>query len=183
MSEASLLQRVSRIGPLQIAITVLAVVTGLIHLDRAMTMGSMMSRPWGSLPDGPPAGGPATGPMGASGPPVGGHMPPIGGPSIMTMLPLPLPILFYLNFIGYIVLAAALYLPAILQFQPLLCYQRVIRWLLIVYTAITIVLWFLITGGHYNLLAYVDKPIEVALIILLLRDDQQASRRARLQKS
>jgi hypothetical protein len=173
MSGVTLAQRGSRIGPLQIAITVLAVVTGLIHLNRAMAMGSMRGR----LPSSPPAGGFPAGPQG------GGHMPPIGGPSIMTMLPLPLPVLFYLNFIGYIVLAIALYLPALLQFQPLLRYQRVIRWLLIVYTAITVVLWFLITGGHYNLSAYIDKPIEAALIILLLVDDRQASRQARLQRS
>jgi hypothetical protein len=113
------------------------------------------------------------------GPPPGGHM---GGSSIMMLLPLPLPTLFLLNFIGYIVLTAALYLPAVLHFQPLLRYQRIIRWLLIVYTAVTVVLWFLITGGHYNLYAYIDKPIEVALIILLLIDDRQASQQARLQR-
>lgn len=168
MSEVTLIQRFSRIGPLQIGNTILAVVTGLIHLDRAMAMGSMMGHPKGGFPGGPPGSG---------------HMPPIGGPSIMMMLPLPLPVLFYLNFIGYIVLIAALYLPAVLQFQPLLRYQRIIRWLLIVYTAVTVALWFLITGGHYNLFAYIDKPIEAALIILLLVDDRQASRQARLQRS
>ena len=175
MTEIALPQRVSRIGPLQIVITVLAVVTGLIHLDRGITSDSMMGRPRGGLPSGPPVAG------SPSGPPGGGHM--MGGPSIMMLLPLPLPVLFYLNFIGYIVLAAALYLPALLQFQPLLRYQRVIRWLLIVYTAVTVVLWFLITGARFNLLAYIDKPLEAALIILLLVDDRQASRQARLQRS
>ena len=163
MSEVTLPRRVSRIGPLQIAITVLAVATGLIHLNLATTTGSRMGR---SIR--PPRGGP----------PGGAHM---GGPSITMMLPLPLPVLFYLNFAGYIVLAAALYLPSLLQFQPLLRYQRVIRWLLIVYTAVTIVLWFLITGARFNIYGYIDKPIEVALIILLLIDDRQASRQARLQ--
>jgi hypothetical protein len=158
MSEVTLPRRVSRINPLQIAITVLAVATGLIHLNRAMAMGPRMGR--------------------SIRPPGGAHM---GGPSIMMMLPLPLPVLFYLNFAGYIVLAAALYLPSLLQFQPLLRYQRVIRWLLIVYTAVTIVLWFLITGARFNIYGYIDKPIEVALIILLLIDDRQASRQARLQ--
>ena len=167
MSEVILPQRVSRIGPLQIVITVLAVVTGLIHLDRGITSSSMMGRPRGNM-------------MPAGGPPGGGHM--MGGPSVMMLLPLPLPVLFYLNFIGYIVLAAALYLPALLQFQPLLRYQRIIRWLLIVYTAVTVVLWFLITGARFNLLAYIDKPLEAALIILLLVDDRQASRQARLQR-
>ncbi|HEY4036189.1 MAG TPA: hypothetical protein VGL94_19695 [Ktedonobacteraceae bacterium] len=163
MSEVALPQRGSRIGPLQIVITVLAIVTGLIHLDRGVTSGSMMGRPRGNM-------------IPAGGPPGGGHM--MGSP-VMMLLPLPLPVLFYLNFIGYIVLAAALYLPALLQFQPLLRYQRVIRWLLIVYTAVTVVLWFLITGARFNLLAYIDKPLEAALIILLLVDDRQA----RLQRS
>jgi hypothetical protein len=172
MSEETSPRKVSRIGPLQIVITVLAVITGLIHLNLGMSMGSMMGHPRGSLPAGAPGGHMA-----------GGHMPPLGGGfSIMSMLPLPLPVLFYLNFIGYIVLAIALYLPALLQFQPLLRYQRIIRWLLIIYTAVTIVLWFLITRGHYTLLAYVDKPIEVALIILLLIDDWQAIRQAHLQR-
>ena len=88
----------------------------------------------------------------------------------MMLLPLPLPVLFFLNFFGYITLAVALYLPLLRR------YQRVIRWTLIVYTAITILAWFLITGARPNLLAYIDKPVEVALIILLLIEDQQARR-------
>ncbi len=86
------------------------------------------------------------------------------------LLPVPLPVLFYLNFLGYIVLVTALYLPALLR------YQRIIRWTLIVYTAVTIIAWFLITNASPNLLAYIDKPIELALIILLLIEDRQASR-------
>jgi uncharacterized membrane protein len=81
---------------------------------------------------------------------------------------LPLPVLFYLNFVGYLVLVTALYLPLLRR------YQRIIRWLLIVYTAITILAWFLITNARPNLLAYIDKPIEVALILLLLIEDRRA---------
>ena len=168
MSQVTLPQRGSRINLLQTAITALAVVTGLIHLYRATTMRPMMGHPSGSTGGGFPGG-----------PPGGAHM---SGSSIMMLLPLPLQVLFYLNFIGYIALAAAYYLPSLLQFQPLLRYQRVTRWLLIVYAAATIILWFLITVGSYNMLAYIDKPIEVALIILLLIDDRQASRQARLQR-
>ncbi len=83
-----------------------------------------------------------------------------------------LPQLFYLNFVGYVVLAIALYLPSLRR------YQRVIRWILIVYVAITIVVWALINGAHPLPLAYIDKPIEVALIVLLLIED----RRVRLNK-
>ena len=81
-----------------------------------------------------------------------------------------IPVLFFLNFFGYITLAVALYLPLLRR------YQRVIRWTLVVYTAITIILWFLINGSHPNSLAYIDKPAEVALIILLLIEDWRARR-------
>lgn len=80
----------------------------------------------------------------------------------MSLLPLPLPTLFILNFVGYIVLLAALYLPVLQRFQ------RLTRWLLIGYTAITILLWYLISGGHSDLMAYIDKFVEVVLIALLL---------------
>lgn len=163
MSEVTLPRKVSRIGPLQIAIMVLAAVTGLLHLFLAMTMGSMMSPPSGHLPSGPPPGD-------------NSHM---MGQSIMQMLVFPLSTLFILNCIGYIVLAVALYLPILPQFQSFLRYQRVVRWVLIVYTVITVVLWYLITGGHYTLSVYIDKPVEVALIILLLIEDRQA----RLQRA
>ncbi len=84
----------------------------------------------------------------------------IGAPSLK-----PFPLLFYLNCIGYLALAAALYfVPAFLRFQ------QIVRWALIVYAAITIVAWFLLTGGRFNVLAYIDKPVEIALIILLLVD-------------
>jgi len=86
------------------------------------------------------------------------------------MLPLPLPVLFYLNFIGYLVLATALYLP------PLLPYRRAIRWTLIVYALVTILAWLLVTDARPNLIAYIDKPIEVTLIVLLLIDDLRARR-------
>ena len=179
MSQVTLPRRASHNGPLQIAITALAVVSGLIHLDRAITTGSMMNRP--SHPSGSAFQG-GSGGIGTAGSGSMHHLGPGVGSSIMMMLPLPLQVLFYLNFFGYIALAAAFYLPALFQFQPLLRYQRVIRWMLIVYAAITIILWFLITGAQFNVLAYIDKPIEIALIILLLIDDRQASRQGRLQR-
>src|SRR6266487_2670604 len=91
-----------------------------------------------------------------------------GGPSILSFIPIPLSVLFFLNFIGYIVLVTALYLPVLRR------YQRIVRWLLIVFAVVTIIAWFLVTGGSPNLLAYIDKPIEVALIVLLLIEDRQA---------
>ena len=114
-------KRFHRIGLLQIAIILLAVITALIHLDlgvRFLMIGQ-------------------------------------GGP---------LPIMWILNFVGYIVLVTALYLP------PLQGIQSITRWVLIAYTALTIILWYLIGISHANLEAYVDKLVEVVLIILLLVD-------------
>lgn len=153
MSEISLRRTIPHLGPLQIAIVLLALVTGLVHLYRA----SLMTFLAGPRPGHPPGHFP--------GPPPGS----LGGPSpLMQLVFTALPVLFYLNFIGYIVLAGALYLPALVR------YQRVIRWILIFYTAITILAWYLITHAQPNPIAYIDKPIELALIILLLIDDRQA---------
>ena len=153
MSQVTLRRTISHLGPLQIAIIILAVVTGLVHLYRGLMMTFLAGPPTRHFA-GPPAG----------------HF---AAPSPLLMLVFTaLPVLFYLNFLGYIILATALYLPLLRR------YQRVIRWILIVYTAITILAWFLVTNAQPNLLAYIDKPIEVALIILLLIDD----RRARLSR-
>src|SRR5438477_9741419 len=159
MSQVTLRRMVSHIGPLQIAIIILAVVTALVHLNLGI-----MTSAFAGHPPGPPHGSPS----GHFPGPPGGRPP--GGPSIMMLLPLPLPVLFFLNFFGYITLAVALYLPLLRR------YQRVIRWTFVVYTAITIILWFLINGSHPNQLAYIDKPAEVTLIILLLIEDWRARR-------
>jgi hypothetical protein len=151
MSQMTLRRAISYIGPLQIAILVLAVATALVHLDRGITTSAMMAHPLphtGVRPAGPPPGS--------------------GGLMFSIMRIIPLSTLFYLNFVGYIVLAAALYLP------PLLRYQRIIRWLLIIFAIVTIIAWFAFTGGRPNVLALIDKPIEVALVVLLFIEDRQA---------
>ncbi|HLI91040.1 MAG TPA: hypothetical protein VKV37_20280 [Ktedonobacteraceae bacterium] len=155
----------SHIGPLQIGIILCAVFTACVHLWRGLSMTLLRPSFAGGAPGrfrGPRPGGPG-GPGGFGGPP--------SGASIMGLLP-PLPILFYLNFAGYIVLIVALFLPALAR------YRRIIRWILIFYAALTIVAWYVITHASPNVLAYIDKPIEVALIILLLIDDRQASTHA-----
>lgn len=161
MSQVSLRRTISHIGPLQIAIIVLAVITALVHLDRSLTTGLLS----GGHAGGPPPGSHAGGPPGGGGP--------RGGPSLLSALPIPLSVLFLLNFIAYIVLIVALYLPALRRFQ------RVIRWLLILLAVVTIIAWFLITGGSPNILAYIDKPVEIALIVLLIIEDRQAARLGR----
>jgi hypothetical protein len=69
-------------------------------------------------------------------------------------------VMFYLNGLGYIALAAALFVP---QLQP---YGRLVRYALLALTAVTIVGWAIV--GERSALAYVDKLIELALIALLV---------------
>ena len=129
---------VSRIGRLQIAIIVLAVITAVLHLFLGIT--STMA---------------------------GGF-----GPTGSWLLQI-LPTLFILNFLGYIILLVALYVPQLNMFQ------HSIRWVLIVFTAVTISAYFVIDGLGPNPIGYVDKLIEGAMIILLLVENRKAARLAR----
>lgn len=75
-------------------------------------------------------------------------------------------ILFYLNGLGYLGLLAGLY------FLPQMAGQRsLIRWVLIGYTAVTFVLYFVFNWPDvWNVMGILDKAIELVLIILLWLD-------------
>jgi hypothetical protein len=77
--------------------------------------------------------------------------------------------LFILNALGYVGLLAALYLPL-----PVVSdYRSMVRWALLGYTALTIVLWIFIGArGPY---AYTNKAIEVVLIVLLWLESRQTA--------
>jgi hypothetical protein len=77
--------------------------------------------------------------------------------------------LFILNGLGYLVLLTALYLPI----PQLADHRKLIRWALIGYTALTVVLWVIV--GSRTPIAYIDKVIEVVLILLLLIEGRQSS--------
>ncbi len=78
---------------------------------------------------------------------------------------------FVLNGLGYLGLTALLFLP----FGVLDRYRNLIRWVLIAYTLVTIIAWVFV--GQKDLwIAYVDKAIEVVLVIALWLDWQRASR-------
>lgn len=81
---------------------------------------------------------------------------------------------FILNGLGYLALVAALYVPlprkGLLAVLPS---PAVLRWLLIGFTALTVVLWLIF--GARTTIGYVDKLIELALIGLLLLDRRQTS--------
>jgi hypothetical protein len=80
----------------------------------------------------------------------------------------PFPGLYILNAAGYLVLLLLLYLPALHPFQ------RALRWLLILYTLATILGWVAI--GSRNMVGYLDKAVEIVLIVLLLIQDRQMMR-------
>jgi uncharacterized membrane protein YeiH len=76
-----------------------------------------------------------------------------------------LDLLFTLNGIGFLVLIAAYFLP---QFSQ---YRNLVRWALILFTAVTILAW--VFKGARETLGYVTKLIEVGLIAALLLDSRQ----------
>lgn len=75
--------------------------------------------------------------------------------------------LFYANGLGYLGLLALLYLPI----PALAPYRGIIRWLLIAFTAVTVIAW--ISFGIRSPIAYLTKVIEVALVALLFLEGQQ----------
>jgi hypothetical protein len=75
---------------------------------------------------------------------------------------------FILNGLGYLTLLAALYLPV----PQLERYQSAVRWVLIGYTALTIFLWILF--GARSPIGYLDKAIEITLILLLLLEARRS---------
>jgi hypothetical protein len=81
----------------------------------------------------------------------------LGIPNGMTM--------FILNGIGYLVLVAALYLPQLSR------YRTLTRWALIGFTAVTVLGWVFI--GMRSPIAYVDKAIEIALIVCLFLEGRK----------
>jgi hypothetical protein len=52
-------------------------------------------------------------------------------------------------------------------------YRRLVRYALIAYTALTVILW--VIGGSRIPIAYIDKAIEVVLIVLLWIESRQAT--------
>jgi hypothetical protein len=88
-----------------------------------------------------------------------------------------LAVLFLCNFGGYVVLGSALYLPRLSRFQHLT------RALLIGYTALTIVAYFVVDQGHsLNPIGLTDKAIEATLIALLVIDGWLRPRVANLAR-
>ena len=94
-----------------------------------------------------------------------GPTPQDAGPEPLAAI---LAVLFLCNFGGYVVLNAALYLPAFRRYQP------VTRAVLIGYTALTVVAYFAIDRFALNPIGFADKAIEAAIIALLVIDGRRA---------
>lgn len=77
---------------------------------------------------------------------------------------------FLLNAIGYVGLLGAIYLPV----PTLARYRSLFSWCLIAYAALTIVLWFFF--GVNSRLAYIDKSVEVLLILLVWVETRRFSK-------
>jgi len=76
--------------------------------------------------------------------------------------------LFILNAVGYLALMIAYFLP------QLAAYHGTIRWLLMAFTAVTVVAYFVFNGSNsFNPVGLVTKAIEVALIVLLWMDGRR----------
>ena len=75
---------------------------------------------------------------------------------------------FILNGLGYLGLLAALYLPI----PPVARYRNLVRWALVGYAALSILLWVFL--GARTPIGYIDKAIEVSLIALLLLEARSA---------
>jgi hypothetical protein len=127
-------------GPLQVGICVLVAATAIVHLYLGATTSVML----------------ATQPALVAS---------LGGPAALTMMAA----LFYANFAGYVVLATALYHPALRRLQ------RITRWALIGYTAVTVLAYFAFAQGHVEGFGLADKACEGLLIALLLLDRRSPS--------
>src|SRR5689334_20002569 len=128
----------TRFGALQIAICVLALATAAVHIYLGVITHVMVV----TQPEATAAAG--------------------GAASLGLFAAL-----FYLDGLGYLVLTAALYLPAFARFR------RLTRWALIALTAATIVAYFALIQGQYDAIGILDKIAEVMLIVLLVVEDRR----------
>jgi hypothetical protein len=82
-------------------------------------------------------------------------------------------VMFILNGLGYLVLLAAYFLPIELARKN----HNLVRWLFIIFTAVTILGWVAIGDKSWPAggLGYLTKLIELGLIVLLVVDGRQSS--------
>ncbi len=81
-------------------------------------------------------------------------------------------LMFYANGLGYVALLGAIHLPL----PTLDRYRRAARYALLAYTAVTVLGW--VAFGARDTIGYIDKAIEVALIVLLLIEIKRNKKRS-----
>jgi hypothetical protein len=81
-------------------------------------------------------------------------------------------LIFMLNGLGYLALLALLLLP-LPMVEP---FRGVVRWALLGYTALTVLLWLFV--GARSPIAYLDKLIEIGLLILLWLEQPPSTQRS-----
>src|SRR6476469_582377 len=86
------------------------------------------------------------------------------GPPGLALIPL----IFYLNAIGFVVLVIAYFVPA------LLWARRLLLWALILYAALTFALW-CVMAFHRTAEGYLSEVLQIALIALLVIDDRRSA--------
>ncbi|MBO0689752.1 MAG: hypothetical protein J2P40_09295 [Candidatus Dormibacteraeota bacterium] len=87
----------------------------------------------------------------------------LGGAAMLSVMAA----LFYANFAGYVVLATAMYLPSLRRFR------HITRWALIGYTVTTVLAYFVLAQGQFDVFGFADKACEGLLIALLLIDGRR----------
>ncbi len=83
---------------------------------------------------------------------------------ILNVLLQEISIPFTLNGLGYLTLLALYFLPIPVARKN----RNFVRWALIAFTAVTIILW--VAFGERSFIGYLDKAIEVILLVLLWLD-------------
>lgn len=137
----------SKIGwALPILVTTLALADGILHLslDAILFRGNFFGR---------------------LGPPPGATPPPGGGPPPPPVsLPLPLNQMFVLNFVGYVVLVALLWV-TLRRSDP---WRRLVEGAFILYVMLAFLAWVDVGRPNPMGLGYLSKAVEIALFFALL---------------
>ena len=125
-------------GRLSIAISALAIATALVHLYLGVFTTMLVV--------GDPAQAAA-----------------LGGTTMLSVMAG----LFYLSFVGYVVLGVTLYLPALVR------YRRLARWGLITWAAGNLVAYVVLAHANVDAFGVADKVCELLLIALLVIEDRR----------
>ena len=84
--------------------------------------------------------------------------------------------LFIMNGLGFVGLLVALFLPI----PVVKNFRGIWRWLLVGYTALTIIMYFVVNGLAVDAMGLVTKAAEAALVVLLFLDGRRLATQTRM---